>query len=465
MGVARQHGVCSDERSVCCQIDETQIEAWRSVTREGRSIVSAVVQLLRSSERCVKMTFTGFFLSLFSLWLPLCAWAQAPVAISKNELNKRLLLQIGYERQTGLEDFMNTRSRIVEFERQGQSLRMVEEPHDSSSSRHLLATIPIRDETTCSLMVDFNAGFNKIFKEEDRTGEDYYGRIDREDYSFFRLFRRKILAVSRHGPMLVLKQQALTEDDEPVLVYYYLSPYRPNPHFKPFELKNLDHFGFYETYPERRSGRTVLYAMKFDTAKPIVFALSSEIPAQYREAMRDGVLYWNKAFGFPLLQVTDAPEGVTAPNPRYNVIQWEAHGAYASTSHIQGDPLTGEILHAHVFIRSGTVDEGDLAAQNNRLRYIVSHEVGHALGLRHNFAKGPASTVMNYFGFEQAVRMGRDVILSGDEALDYDRQVIRYVYLGEALDVATLPPFCTDYQPGCGPFSSKISLGSSNGRK
>ena len=320
--------------------------------------MSAVVQV-PSPERCVKMTFTGFFFSLFSLWLPLCAWAQAPVAISKNELNKRLLLQIGYERQTGRDDFMNTRSRIVEFERQGESLRMVEEPHDSSSSPHLLATIPIRDETTSSLLVDFNAGFNKIFKEEDRTGEDYYGRIDREDYSFFRLFQRKILAVSRHGPMLVLKQQALTEDDEPVLVYYYLSPYRPNPNFKPFEIKNLDHFGFYETYPERRSGRTVLYAMKFDTAKPIVFALSSEIPAQYREAMRDGVLYWNKAFGFPLLQVTDAPEGVTAPNPRYNVIQWEAHGAYASTSHIQGDPLTGEILHAHVFIRSGTVDEGE----------------------------------------------------------------------------------------------------------
>ncbi len=42
-------------------------------------------------------------------------------------------------------------------------------------------------------MVDFNAGFDKIFKEEDRTGEDYYGRVDREDYSFFRLFQRKIL--------------------------------------------------------------------------------------------------------------------------------------------------------------------------------------------------------------------------------------------------------------------------------
>ena len=265
------------------------------------------------------MTVKGIFFWLLSLWVPLCAWAQASVAVSRNDLNTRLLLQISYERETGRQDFMNARSRIIEFERQGQSLRMVEEPHGSSSSPHLLATIPIRGETESSLMVDFNAGFNKIFSEEDRTGEDYYGRVDREDYSFFRLSQREILSVFRNGPTLVLKQQAVTEDADPVLVYYYLSPYRPNPNFEPFEIKNLNHFGFYETYPVRQSARTVLYAMKFAPEKPIVFALSSEIPAEYRQAMRDGVLYWNKAFGFPLLQVIDAPEGVTAPDPQYNV--------------------------------------------------------------------------------------------------------------------------------------------------
>jgi hypothetical protein len=259
--------------------------------------------------------------------------------------------------------------------------------------------------------------------------------------------------------MLVLTQQALTEDGVPVLVYYYLSPYRPNPYFTPFEIENLDRFGFYETYPDQRSGRTVLYAMKFDTRKPIVLALSSEIPAQYREAVRDGVLYWNRAFGLPLLQVTDAPEGITAPDPRYNVIQWETDGAFASTSHIQGDPLTGEILHAQIFIPSGTVNEGTLVEQNDHLRYVVAHEVGHALGLRHNFAKGPVSTVMNYFRVAQAARIGRDVIGSGDDALEYDRQIIRYVYLEQALDLGTLPAFCTDYQPGCAPFGPTIRLG------
>ena len=405
------------------------------------------------------MTVYGIFFSLSLFLVPLHAPVPALVAFDKNDVNTRFLLQVSYEYVAGRQDFMNTRSRIVEFERDGESLRMVEAARDSSPSRHVLATVPIRGETKCALLVDFNAGFDKIFKEEDRTGEDYYGRVDRKDYSFFRLLHRTMPSVSRHGSMLVLRQQALTEDHESVLVYYYLSPYRPNPTFKPFEIKNLDLFGFYETYPERRSGRTVLYAMKFDTGKPIVFALSSGIPARYREAVRDGVLYWNKAFGVSLLRVTDAPEGVTAPNPQYNVVQWETDGALASTSHIQGDPLTGEILHAQIFLPSSIVDEGSLADRNDHLRYVVAHEIGHALGLRHNFAKGPVSTVMNYFPFDQTVRIGRDVIRSGEKALEYDRQVIRYVYLGDALDVSTLPVFCTDSQPGCDPFSPTLLLG------
>jgi Met-zincin len=398
------------------------------------------------------MVLEGLLFSFFLSLGPPYPSPQGPVAMSKTELNERFLLQVSYEHVNGLQDFMTSRSRIVDFKRQGKVLRMVEEPHDSATHPHLLATIPIRSETAQALTVDFNAGFDRIFEEEDRTGEDYDGRVDTHDYSFFRLSQRQILSVSQRGPVLVLDQKALDARMEPVLVHYYLSRYRPNLNFQPFEIENLDHFGFYETYPRRRSGRAVLYAMKFDSHKPIVFALSAAIPDRYRQAVRDGVLYWNKALGRPLLQVIDAPDGVTAPTPRYNVIQWLTDRDFASTSHIQGDPLTGEILHAHIFILSRSVKHGDLDEQNDHLRYVIAHEVGHALGLRHNFAQGPVSTVMNYFMFEQTVKIGHDVIRVGGKALDYDRKVMRHVYFGEPLDLDAFPNFCTDGQAGCNPF-------------
>jgi len=258
--------------------------------------------------------------------------------------------------------------------------------------------------------------------------------------------------VSREGSMLILDQAGLDEGGSPIVVHYYLTPYRHNADFMPFELKNLRHFGFFETYPQEHAGRIVLYAMKFDSHRPIVFALSSEIPARYRAAIRDGVDYWNRAFGMPLIRVIDAPEGIRAPSPEYNVIQWVTDGDRASTSHIQSDPLTGEILHASIFLGARSIDEGSPEDRADHLRYLVAHEVGHALGLRHNFSKGPVSTVMNYFDFEETVRIGRDVIAAGRPALEYDRKVIRYVYLGEPVDFDSLPAFCTDSQAGCSPF-------------
>ena len=116
------------------------------------------------------MMFEGILFSLFLSLAPPYPSPQKPVAISKTDLNERFLLQISYEKENGLQDFMTSRSRIVDFKRQEKVLRMVEEPHDSATPPHLLATIPIRSKTAQALMVDFNAGFDRVFEEEDRTG-------------------------------------------------------------------------------------------------------------------------------------------------------------------------------------------------------------------------------------------------------------------------------------------------------
>src|SRR5215470_2163641 len=369
----------------------------------------------------------------------------------KAELGHRFLLQVSYEQKTGPQDFRTSRSRIVTFRRDHSVLEMLDLSDTRAVPKHPFATIPIRDEDRDTLYLDLNEGFDRVHSEEDRTGEDYYGRIDKHDGTTFRLFERKAVSVSYHDAMLVFDQEARTDGHQTVVVHYYLSPYNPSPDFRPFEMKNLRRFGFYETYPQWRSDRWVLYAMKFDVHEPIVFALSSVIPARRRAAVRDGVLYWNRAFGKSVVRAIDAPTGVRAPSPVYNVIQWVTSGDFASTSYIQSDPLTGQILHAHVFVLPETMMDGDFEQQNDHLRYIVAHEVGHAIGLRHNFAPGAATTVMGYFALPQILKMGLG-IRAGAPALAYDRAVVQHVYFGAPLDSETLPPFCTDSQDGCLPF-------------
>jgi len=241
-----------------------------------------------------------------------------PILLDKQDLEGRFLLQINYEEeQNGLKDFMTSRSRVVRFERAGNVLRMLDESEASTKGegRPVLAEIPVLGETSTSLEVDLNAGFHEIHLEEDRTGEDYYGRVERHDDRAFELLDREVLCVSYRGSTIIFDQTARSGDDKHIVVHYYLGPYRPDATFQPFEMKNLRHFGFYETYPRRRDDAWVLYAMKFNAHEPIVFALSAEIPARHRDAVREGVLYWNRALGRPLLQVIDAPSDVRAPSP------------------------------------------------------------------------------------------------------------------------------------------------------
>jgi len=100
-----------------------------------------------------------------------------PATLNKAELGHRFLLQVNYEQQSGRQDFQTSRSRVVIFQRAGAVLHMLEvsDPRDGSPT-HVLAIIPIRHETASTLDVDLNEGFDRVYSEEDRTGEDYYGR-------------------------------------------------------------------------------------------------------------------------------------------------------------------------------------------------------------------------------------------------------------------------------------------------
>ncbi len=160
-----------------------------------------------------------------------------------------------------------------------------------------------------------------------------------------------------------------------------------------------------------------------DPVQPIVYYLDRGAPEPIRSALLEGAGWWNQAFeaaGFRnAFRVELLPEGADPMDVRYNLIQWVhrytrgwSYGASIT------DPRTGEIIKGQVTLGSlrGRQDyliaEGLLAPYEQgkpvppelervvlaRIRQLAAHEVGHTLGLAHNYAASMKnrSSVMDY---------------------------------------------------------------------
>lgn len=159
-----------------------------------------------------------------------------------------------------------------------------------------------------------------------------------------------------------------------------------------------------------------------EPVNPIVYYLDPGIPAPYREAFREGGNWWAKVFeaaGFRnAFSVRDLPAGADAMDARYNMLYWiHRTGPGPSVGPSYSDPRTGEIVRTVVRmdawrslidynIWAGTVPASGPSGPNvsaedfamARRRQHTAHEIGHTLGLAHNFiasAQGRTS-VMDY---------------------------------------------------------------------
>jgi len=159
-----------------------------------------------------------------------------------------------------------------------------------------------------------------------------------------------------------------------------------------------------------------------EPVKPIVFYLSREIPNQWRPYLKEGIEDWNAAFeeaGFKnAIVVKDAPSPEEDPDwrssdCRHSVIRWQALPVANAMGPCIFDPRSGEVLSAHVILWADIVSlaqqwyfiqasPSDLRARKlplpenitgEMLRYIICHEVGHTLGLRHNHKASQAFTI------------------------------------------------------------------------
>jgi hypothetical protein len=160
-----------------------------------------------------------------------------------------------------------------------------------------------------------------------------------------------------------------------------------------------------------------------EAVKPIIYYVDRGAPEPVRSALLEGARWWNQAFeaiGYrDAFRVELMPPEVDPMDVRYNVIQW-VHRATRGWSYGSSlvDPRTGEIIQGRVSLGSlrdrqdFLIAEGLLAPYEKgkalspklmemvlaRLRQLAAHEVGHTLGLQHNYAASPVNraSVMDY---------------------------------------------------------------------
>lgn len=158
-----------------------------------------------------------------------------------------------------------------------------------------------------------------------------------------------------------------------------------------------------------------------EAVKPIVYYVDNGAPEPIRSALLDGGRWWNQAFeaaGYKnAFRVEVLPDSADPMDVRYNVIQW-VHRSTRGWSYGASvvDPRTGEIIKGHVSLGSLRVRqdymiaEGLLAPYEDgkpvnpammemalaRIRQLSAHELGHTLGIMHNYAANNNVSVMDY---------------------------------------------------------------------
>ncbi|MDQ4079579.1 MAG: zinc-dependent metalloprotease, partial [Gemmatimonadota bacterium] len=206
--------------------------------------------------------------------------------------------------------------------------------------------------------------------------------------------------------------------------------------------------------------------------KPIVYYIDPATPTRWRKYVRLGIEDWQRPFekaGFKnAIIAKDPPTSAEDPDwdpedIRYSVVRWAASLVRNAVGPSTSDPRTGEIIESDI-----TFYHNHLRSYRNRLmietaaanpaartlelpeellgetmRKVITHEVGHAIGLPHNMIASSAIPIDSLRSASFASRYGVSLTI-----MDYARQN----YVAQPGD--ELAP--TDFVRRLGPFDDFI---------
>lgn len=412
------------------------------------------------------------------------------VDLKKSSLNKKFLLLTTAKTSSIVPQWEDFKPYSVVFERKGNKVAMLAFAPltilEQDSQLELLQTFDVLDDSGDFITIDWSNGFSSIrfesnYEDDGPQMEDNPSK--RSSAQVIDAFVRNVsiqddfVEIQQNSKLLysVIKNRRADffEKDSPKLPEFETQETSllvnmrlyPDVERQQFAVKRADddrQFGFF-TYGRAIEGiadqqERMIMKWDIDPARgPVTYYISAQTPAEYVEAVKQGVLYWNRVFGRTVFTVVAGVEANFIPPMRSVMIRWLPwHDAGFAYANIQAHPMTGEILRGQIYMTTAfTQTEGlkdrlqpifkplascPLAPKFTQLKQLrtsraeattqvdqnlahdsvmetIAHEVGHTVGLRHNFGASYFAKPDNYKMFEEVKRYLKGEVIQGFESV------------------------------------------------